>query len=227
MVKREGKIRELSHSVMKIRDHERLRISLDLHDIIVQNLLVIDSKCDKSMCLENEEYHDLITDIRKITDRVINAVREISSNLRPQELDRPLKESLQVFCSDFSVKNRIEVDFKCAGFENTWINEELEVTMFKIIHECLYNVIRHSGASKVTVRVIMAFPEFVIRIQDNGRGFNVSKVSEDKYKLGLRGLRDRVSLVEGEFDIKSSQGNGTSVIIKLPCRNRVKEFLRE
>ncbi len=223
IIKRERRIRDLSGLLMKIRDEERLRMSLDLHDIVVQNALVINKKCEQAAGREEVNWHRIINDINTVSQRIIKSAREISYNLRPQELDKPLKESLENFCTDFSFSNNIRTDLKCIGLDKTSIDDEFETAAFKMIHECLFNVVRHSRATEVAVSVILAFPEFIIRVEDNGIGFEPDDKLEDRFNLGLRGLADRVNLLEGKVRINSSPGSGTSVVIRLPCRGRVKE----
>ncbi len=131
----------------------------------------------------------IINEIQTISERIIKSVREISYNLRPQELEKPLKESVRIFCTDFAFFNNIAVDLKFAGLENTEIDNELETAVFKMVHECMFNVVRHSKAEKVVVHLMLAFPDLIIRVEDNGIGFNPDYKMSDKYNLGLRVLQ--------------------------------------
>ena len=88
------------------------------------------------------------------------------------------------------------------------------IALFRVFQECLTNVARHSGADQVDVRLRLKDKRLLLEIQDNGQGFLVKKI-ESKKTLGILGMKERVSLIRGEFAIESKPGKGTTVRVSV------------
>ncbi len=92
-----------------------------------------------------------------------------------------------------------------------------------MIQEGLNNIKKHARASHVTVRLVASSPNIILRIEDNGRGFNVEQrlaQSIKEKRLGLSSMEERVSLLGGRLSIKSHPSKGTSLFIEVPCKER-------
>jgi signal transduction histidine kinase len=95
----------------------------------------------------------------------------------------------------------------------------MQINLYRLVQEGLTNIHKHAAAGRATVTLAAAFPNIVLRIEDNGRGFDVQKrasaIGQEK-RMGLRSMQERVTLLNGEMKLQSKPGQGTKVVIKLP-----------
>lgn len=225
IIEKEKNSKELTNSIIKIQDKERIRIAADLHDVIAQNLLAIKQICNEifSQTMEKAKILGLVNTIKILLDKNISSIREISFNLRPPELLDTLEKTIQSYSEEISSKNKIEIDSKCFGFNNYTIDENIEITIYRLICEAVNNIIKHANASKIIIRIIIVFPFILLKIQDNGKGFIYNNKIKTKNHMGIQSMESRVKLIDGTMEIKSGEGNGTSIIIKIPCKGLIKE----
>ena len=94
-----------------------------------------------------------------------------------------------------------------------------KINLYRLLQEGLSNVRKHADAGNITVRLISSFPHIILRIEDDGKGFDLkersAKAAVEK-RMGLRSMNERARLLQGRMDIESNPGKGTKVIIKIP-----------
>jgi signal transduction histidine kinase len=144
--------------------------------------------------------------------------------LRPPALDElGLVQALFQYCDDFSEDNGINVDFHSAGMKDLKLDFDTEINLYRLIQEGLTNIKKHAGADHVTIRLVAAFPNIILRIKDNGRGFNLQErlanITKEK-RMGIRSIEERVKLLQGEMEIQSRPMQGTKISIKLPYKDK-------
>ncbi len=219
----ERDIHILTQKLIKAQEDERQRISRELHDRVAQDLSISKIGCD--LLLDNvpllaPEVNQKVLEISNSLNSTILAVRDLAYDLRPPGLDDlGLVETVYQYCEDFSEKSGIEVDFHFAGMDNVRLDLEAETNIFRLIQECLNNVWKHADASHATIRLMGAFPNVILRIKDNGKGFNVNQRSvdaEEEKRMGLRSMKERAGLLQGELSIRSKQHEGTIITVKFP-----------
>jgi signal transduction histidine kinase len=154
---------------------------------------------------------------------VIKAVRNVSYYLRPSGLDEMgLVQTIFQYCHDFSEDNGINVDFHSAGMKNLKLDFDTSINLYRLIQEGLTNIKKHADADHVTIRLVAAFPNIILRIEDNGKGFDVQKrlatLSEGK-RMGIRSMEQRAKLLQGEMEIQSRPMQGTKISITLPYKD--------
>lgn len=220
------KLRALTNYQQKVREEERLHISREIHDQLGQDLTVL--KMDLSMLVKNivkqkdeskNKYLNSITEeLKKITpyiDDIINKVRKIATELRPDILDKlGLLEAIEWHAGEFEKRSNI----KCiteVGDEEINLNPEKAISVFRIFQETLTNTARHSGATAVKIKTDIQHGWMILTINDNGRGITNEEI-EKSTSLGILGMKERVLLLGGIWDIKGSKENGTTVEIKVP-----------
>jgi signal transduction histidine kinase len=100
---------------------------------------------------------------------------------------------------------------------------DTEINLYRLIQEGLVNIKKHADASNVTVKLVAAFPNIILRIEDNGRGFDVQKrlatITKEK-RMGIRSMEQRVKLLQGEMEILSKPMQGTKISIKFPYKDK-------
>ena len=208
MAEKEKEIRDLSNSILDVRDRERTRIAADLHDEIVQNLLSL-------------KYMNNIDDIKTEIEKDIKLVRNISFNLRPPELSDSLEKSLQYFLTDIEGKTQIKTSLHFLCQNDYPFSQDMEIMIYRLIYEAVNNSVKHSKATAIDVKIIPVFPNIILRIEDNGIGFVYNNVQTQEH-MGLKGMEGRVKTMNGVMKIKSELGKGTAIIFTIPDKRIVK-----
>jgi PAS domain S-box-containing protein len=215
-------IHTLTQELIKAQEGERQRIARDLHDHVAQNLGALKITCETLFMnqLENpEQMKKSISNFSGVLAESISSVRDIAYNLRPPNLDQMgLIRTIAQFCEDFSEKNDLEVDFFSAGMENVCLDFDMEINLYRLIQEALNNVKKHSGARKVIIRIVASSPDIILRIEDNGKGFELERRMNESIhekRMGLKSMEERVRIIGGDMTIKSRPGDGTKILIKV------------
>lgn len=208
MAEKEKEIRDLSNSILDVRDRERTRIAADLHDEIVQNLLSL-------------KYMNNIDDIKTEIEKDIKLVRNISFNLRPPELSDSLEKSLQYFLTDIEGKTQIKTSLHFLCQNDYPFSQDMEIMIYRLIYEAVNNSVKHSKATAIDVKIIPVFPNIILRIEDNGIGFVYNNVQTQEH-MGLKGMEGRVKTMNGVMKIKSELEKGTAIIFTIPDKRIVK-----
>ena len=154
----------------------------------------------------------------------IKAVRDLSYDLRPPVLDEMgLVQTLFQYCHDFSENDGINVDFHSAGMKDLKLDFDTEINLYRLIQESLTNIKKHANADHVTIRLVASFPNIILRIEDNGRGFDVQKrlatITKEK-RMGIRSMEQRAKLLQSEMELQSRPMQGTKISIKLPYNEK-------
>ncbi len=124
----------------------------------------------------------------------------------------------------------IRIDFQSAGIDEFDLNYETKINLYRLVQEGLNNVRKHADASKVAVKLVSSFPNIILRIEDDGKGFDFKKrlvkASSEK-RLGLRSMQERTNLLQGSMNFKSIPGEGTKVVIEIPYAMGMKTYEQE
>lgn len=214
-------LRALSVYLQHVREEERTRIAREVHDELGQALT--SCKLDLSWLANRlpKELKPLVDKTRSLSahiDSTIQTVRRISSELRPGILDHlGLVAALEWQANEFQVRTGIRCDVH-ADFKEPMLDHELSTTFFRIFQETLTNVIRHAGATRVSVHLKEADECVILEVTDNGRGISNAEISNPR-SMGLLGMRERAALLGGQFKIgRGRGGKGTRVTVSLPLK---------
>jgi signal transduction histidine kinase len=161
-----------------------------------------------------------VSEMSKAFLESIKAVRDLAYDLRPPVLDEiGLVKTLLQYCHDFSENNGITVDFHSAGMKDLTLDFDTEINLYRIVQEALTNTKKHADARHVNVKIVAAFPNVILRINDDGKGFDIQKrltgIVEER-RMGIRSMKERVKLLKGDMDIQSKPDQGTKILIKFP-----------
>ena len=212
-------LRALSRYLQSVREEERTRIAREVHDELGQALT--SCKLDLSWIASKmpKELKPLLDKTRALSahiDSTIQTVRRISSELRPGVLDHlGLVAALEWQANEFQNRTGIKCDLR-ASVREPLMDQDLSTTLFRIFQEALTNVIRHAGATQVTVDLKESDDRIILDMKDNGRGVSKNEISDPK-SMGLLGMRERATLMGGQFKIaRLAQGKGTRVTVSIP-----------
>jgi signal transduction histidine kinase len=217
-------LRQLSRQILSAQEDERKKISRELHDVIAQTLTGINvrlSALKKEAALNTKGLDRNIARTQRLVEKSVNIVHEFARELRPAVLDDlGLIPALHSFVKLFSKRTRIRVHLKAfAGVEQ--LDTARRTVLFRVAQEALTNVSRHAHASRVEVSIEKLADLICMKIKDDGRSFEVERTmrSRGRKHLGLLGMRERLEMVGGRFDVESAAGKGTTVTALLPPGN--------
>jgi len=219
----EKRLRFLSSQLMSTQERERKRIAQELHDSIGQYLTTIKLRIRQvynDVSERNEEQPVLVLEsidtIVSIVQETIGEVRKIVMDLRPSILDDlGIQATIKWFCREFQITNTGIKITEEIGIEENEVPDELKIVLFRIIQETLNNVVKHSGADHVSISLVKKEGQIVLRVGDNGIGFDIEQaIYQDGSRIcfGLTGMRERAEFSGGSFSIESKRGEGTVIV---------------
>jgi signal transduction histidine kinase len=215
---------ELTSHLEDVREDERKKIALDLHDDLGQKLtaLLMDlSWLNKNLTKDLPSLTAKIGSMKNLLDDTINTVRKISVGLRPSTLDNlGLAAALRWHLSEFENNTCIRVVSNIIP-EELDLDPKLSILIYRVVQEALTNVVRHAKATTVTIRLEQLNGMIHIEISDNGIGITKKEIEKPR-SFGLLGMKERVSSWGGKFVISGETGIGTQLLIDLPVNNQKK-----
>jgi len=223
----EDLVHNLSHMLMQAQERERQMISYELHDSIGQNLSTLKIGCD--ILFENQPaiLRGKMVELSKLLELTITAVRNLAYGLQPPGLsEMGLVEALEIYCEEFSENSKSKVNFQSAGLHSFDMDSNSEIHIYRLVQEGLNNIRKHADAAQVNIMLMGASPNIILRIEDNGKGFDVKArelaLSNEK-RMGLRSMKERVNLLGGQMTIQSRPMQGTKILIKIPFKKKKNE----
>lgn len=214
---------EFGLKIMEVQEEERKRLSREIHDGPAQILANVMMRSDLIEKIYYERGIDeALAEIKKLKETVRDAlyeVRHIIYDLRPMALDDlglvpTLKKYLQTV-EEYNKMAKIQIPFTYIG-DDERIDSKMEVALFRLIQESVQNALKHAQAKEIQVKLEINKNNIIAVIKDDGIGFDPTLKKEGSF--GLRGMKERVELLDGSISIQSSKGNGTKVIIKIPLK---------
>jgi signal transduction histidine kinase len=222
----EERISTLSREMLKAQDYERKNISNYLHDKVAQDLGTAKIRCENLMNGPTRFPKKLRTQVRSVSEVLetsIAAIRDLAYNLRPPGLDQlGLVSALYMHCDEFSRRTDVNVDFHAAGISTIKLDAEMEINLYRLIQEGLSNVEQHARATRIYIRLVASYPHLILRIIDNGVGFNVQERLNEtamEKRMGLRSMQDRATLLGGELIITAFPDKGTKIALEIPIHH--------
>ena len=204
-------------AVIEAEENERKRIAGDLHDGVGQTMSAAKmnlSSIESRLNFGNEEDRIAFEKIVNLVDESCKEVRTVSHNMMPNAL---LKSGLSSAVKEFidKIDSRIlKVNLYSEGL-NERLDSNVETVLYRVIQECVNNVIKHSGANQLDISLIKDADGIAATIEDNGRGFNIGE-KEKADGIGLKNIRTRIEYLKGTIDFDSAPGKGTLVAIHVP-----------
>src|ERR1700722_9840713 len=213
-------LRDLSARLLQVRDEERRRIARELHDSIGQLLAALSmnlAALNRNPERLPPEMSRLAAESLNLLDQAIREIRTMSHLLHPPLLDEVgLDSTLRWYVDGFTQRSGINVDLQIStGAER--LPQDTELAVFRLVQECLANIHRHSGSKTASIRIQAQDGWLSLDVTDAGRGFpsENTAVLEGRLGVGIRGMRERLRLLGGRLDIKSTAA-GTTVHAVLP-----------
>ena len=218
----ERKLSLLSSQLLTAQEKERRRISTELHDELGQSLVVFKLKLSsmyEELRSDQAELKAKFDELMQYTNGIVDNVRRLSRDLSPSVLeDLGLKAATQWLVNTVSEHSDTVYSLDMTGMEDVFSDEE-QITIYRIIQECLTNIEKHAAATHVYIVIRKQSECTFFRVEDNGGGFNVQEVfSKDPGEkgLGLSAIYQRARMLGGSLDIWSQEGIGTRITFEVP-----------
>ena len=204
------------------REEEQRRIGRELHDGPLQSLVLLDRKLDLlGDAVGSAEPAGTVAEARALAEETAGELRRISRALRPSVLDDlGLTTALKSEASALARRSAISVRFASSGQTRT-LEPDTELMLLRVTQEALHNVERHSGASKVLVRLAFQPEKVSLLIRDDGTGLGAVPSASELLaagKLGLVGMQERARLVQADVVIRSQRQGGTAIEVTVPSQ---------
>ena len=215
--------RETVQRIVAAQELERRRLSRELHDetgqALTSILLGLRTLDDAS---GTDDFPAAIADLRELVVGTLQDVRRLALELRPKALDDfGLVPALERLTSSFAEQTGIVVELE-SRLSETRLPSEVETVLYRVVQEALTNVVKHAHAEHVSILLSERNGVVATVIEDDGRGFPAKILdtleASKKGGLGLVGMKERVSLVDGRFTIEANEGAGTTIVVEVPLR---------
>ncbi len=201
------------HKLLNQQEETQASIARDLHDGVLADILMLRRKISSDAKLEPEQ-------IAKILDGLTESIRDICSGLVPRDLkDWGLEVVLQDLLDKVAEQTEADCSFEVEGTIPE-LPSQVQLHIFRIVQECMNNIRKYADATSILLNVKSQESGLVVKIQDNGKGFDLSD-QRDRTDggFGLPGIEERVEIIKAFFPtrlkIESTRGEGTTVILEL------------
>lgn len=212
----------LLHRTVTAQEDERKRIARELHDSLGQYLtaLRLGLADIEPFCVSNPQTQQRLTQLKIVSGELGSELNRIAWELRPRALDDlGLRRAVTQYLEEWADRSRLHIDLEI-GLDDRRLPPLVETTVFRVLQEALTNVVRHSGAGRVSVVLEATNEELRLIVEDDGHGFDATGDSADLAlgigHLGLIGIRERLALAGGSLELESSPQGGTTVYARIP-----------
>ncbi len=206
--------------IIQAQEEERKRVARDIHDGPAQSMANVVLRTEIAERLMNNQQKELaikeLKDLKTMIRTSLADVRQIIFDLRPMALDDlGLLPTLRKYIPEIAKRENLNIELNFSGKERR-LASGMEVAIFRLIQEILNNIVKHAKADLVQAMIEYGEKNIKVMVKDNGIGFKEEEVMRDENKFGLMGMKERIELLEGEFEINSSKNIGTKITFSIP-----------
>ena len=217
----------MSRHIIDAQETERQRVARELHDGVNQILASAKMRLHKV----DEGHKELSPATREILSRceklIVQALEEnrrIAHNLRPTDLDHlGLAETCRNLCREIESRTNLQIDCRI-GRTIDRVPANVELNLFRIVQEAMNNIEKYARAKRVELHLTVRPQAIVLKIRDDGRGFDPNKINSTKKNRrgsGLANMRERAASVNGTCEVISTPKGGTTITVSVPWSKSV------
>lgn len=208
--------RRMMRKTISAQENERKRISRELHDSVIQEMLNIDVQLRLLKYQQDKEkILDDVKNIEGLMSQLVDDVRHLSVELRPASLDDlGLEAAFKSYFKQFEENYGMQINY-VSNIVNHRFDSEVETVVYRVVQEAVYNALKYAGVSEVEVTIQQNELTLIAEIIDRGQGFDPSSKPRGS-GLGLYGMKERSELVEGNLNIETHIGKGTIITLEVP-----------
>lgn len=209
------KDRDSSFDILELQETERRRIAEDLHDTTVQELIALSQQLELVNLYFDKDAVQARLELmsaKKQIKEIINGIRNTIYDLRPMSFDDfGWEASIERLYREVKEKSDMSVIFNIDKLQN--IDKVIEITIYRILREAVYNVCIHAKASVLKVDLHNIDNYIALTIQDNGIG--IQEYTKENH-FGMHFMQEKIRLLDGSMKIDTSD-KGTSIMFEIPC----------
>jgi len=212
----EAERRRSASAALTAQEEERARVARELHDQVNQSLTAVLLRLEALRADAPPEFETEIASVKELAHRATDELLVVARQLRPTALDDlGLKAAIAGLAAQLE-RPDVTVRFTSEG-DPAKLTPEVQLVIYRVSQEALGNAIRHSGADRITLSLRIDADTARLEVSDNGSGFTFE---ESTSGLGLGGMRERTLLVNGQLEIESRPGEGTTIRLAVPVAGR-------
>ncbi len=218
----EEELRRLHRRIIEAQEDERLRVARELHDGVNQIIASAKMrlrKVEDNIAALNPAAREILSRCGDLLVKALEENRRIAHDLRPSDLDNlGLAAACRNLCKEFQSRSGLTVKTSIAPLDR--LPSHVELHLFRILQEALTNAEKHARARKIRVRLAHQGDVILLKVHDDGRGFDPNSPQTAKRKgrgAGLGNMRERAAFLGGSYDVASAPKQGTTITIRVPC----------
>ncbi len=208
---------ELLQTQFEVQEQTRKTLAADLHDNIGQVLSLTNVTLASIDPVNKEKTQQKIADAQELVTRSIRELRQLSKIIHGEQLIKQgLVQTIEQEITWLQRNGHYKVEFIHKMPDTGIGNIDKDLFVYRLLQESLNNIIKHSGANMITIRLSYADQSLRLTITDNGIGFNADEKMKQQGGLGLLNMQKRVTLLNGTMHIDSVENNGSSINFTIP-----------
>ncbi|HET9911761.1 MAG TPA: histidine kinase [Anaerolineales bacterium] len=218
---------KIQHQLLRSREEERSRLARDLHDSPIQSLIGFNIQL--GLLLNSKDLNpaavEVLREMRSEVRRLSSELRQVCAELRPPMLDTlGLGAALRTLVTEWSDQNHVEMQLDLSPDTSLRsLPGEVAVNFYRVAQEALMNIGKHAQARHVSISLLYEEDRLAMTIQDDGHGFDTPVTLHDltaQSHFGLAGMRERISLIGGQWSLNSMPGSGTTICVNWPAEGK-------
>jgi signal transduction histidine kinase len=213
---REAQVRSLAAHLLRAEEDERSRISRELHDEAGQSMLFLRLHLEMLERDAPDTLRGKLAEARGVAERIIAEMRRIIAALNPSAIEElGLRAAIRHLGARFRRLYSMNLRIRLTPY-TAHLSRETEAAIYRVVQECFQNIAKHSGASCVKLLLRSTDTLLELSVEDDGIGFDVDGAVAQPKSFGLKGMRERVALMGGCLDVRSTPGHGATIAMRLP-----------
>lgn len=218
------RVKALIEKLVTVQEVERRRIALNLHDHIGQQLTALRLTLGTMRHAHPMQAQDHQLDtLDTLTAQMDRDLDYLAWELRPAALDDVgLEAALQQFVTTWSAQHGIAAEFHASAWKGDRLSGPAESNLYRITQEALNNVVKHAGATRVSLILERRMDEAILIVEDNGRGFDFDRARAARGRhagMGLVGMEERAALIGATIQFETAPGEGSTLFVKVPVHS--------
>ena len=208
----------ITETALQVQEKEREELGKELHDNINQMLTATKLYLELALTNNPQQSREMILKSSNSVNVAIDEIRQLSRQLVPLALDTSLLEAIGELTEEIQAIAPIEITLELSKFDETLLDEDIKLMIYRIVQEQVNNVLKHAAATRMEIKIETMAKTLHLLIADNGRGIDPEKKSRG---IGLRNIENRVKFHSGTMQIISKPGEGFKLEISVPLEKRM------